>query len=472
MANIKNLFLTLTFVLTVFIGQSQTIVLPNLASNALRSTAEDVASLLNRATANQHYSVTTTSAANAAFLLIYDTTITNNQTCKVQRINNQLVFRAAEDNGLIFGLYQYLHQLGFKFYQPGSIWEVIPALSQTLITRDTTYSSAFVYKTWFISGGYQAWKMDNQTQYFWESYGGENGHQWAQYQRRNGMLGANRFNGHRGDLMGGDYLQTLRDNPCYVANYNGSRTANVQSVPDVNNAQAMQSWSEAIRKQYAQYTQIVSNNPTIYPDLSHSLKYNYQHVGIEVPDGALWANTVGGSCNNGNLLSESDQQFKLANNTANDLLQSFAGKRFQVYAYDAHANTPAAAIGVHPALDVQVVPTAFQFETSSKTLLKRWYTASTHVSEYHYLNIPQWSGETPSFHLTSLKQTLQRLTEQRSQGIVWEAGVSKFATLPYLLAANNQLLYQQPVDQTLENFCTDMFGNAAPAVLQLLKAWS
>jgi hypothetical protein len=121
---------------------------------------------------------------------------------------------------------------------------------------------------------------------------------------------------------------------------------------------------------------------------------------------------------------------------------------------------------------VQVVPSAFQFETSTRGLLNRWYGKNVSLSEYHYLNIAQWSGETPSFRLTELKNTLRRIKENHAQGIVWEAAPSKFASLPYLLAANNYLLRQMPVDSTLDEFCRSLFGRAHATIYRLLQDWS
>ena len=472
MVNIRLYIVLFVFSIVSYQGSAQQLVLPSNASTLLRSTAADVTQLLARG--GQTFTIANTVLANQpSMILKYDTSIANNQDCRLKiDASGNLLFSAAEDNGLVFGLYQYLHQLGFRFYQPGTIWEQIPALQQPLLKVDTVYSCRFIYKTWFISGGYNKWAMDQAGTWDWDTYAGENGHAYSLYQRRNGMLGANRFNGHRGDIMEGNYLQTLVNNPCYVASFNGSRQANVQSVPDVNNAAAMQVWSNAIFQQYQQYTTIVRNNPSIYPDLIQKLRYQQELVGIEVPDGANWANTQDNQgCSGGTLLSESDQQFKLANFTSTKINQAFPTKRYQVYAYDVHANVPSAAIGINNNLDIQVVPTAFQYESSAKGLLQRWYSKSTHISEYHYLNIPQWTGETPSFYLDDLKQTVQRLKEKNAQGIVWEAGVSKFASLPYLLAANNALLYNQSVDQSLQDFCNNMFDDAAPEVYELMQAW-
>lgn len=455
-------------------SQAQNIHYPADASTLLRTTAADVAELLNRAlTSADIQPVAYHSVPGPGFVLMYNDSITDNQACKVRRLDNGcILFEAAEDNGLVFGIYQYLHLLGYRFYQPGSIWEKIPALQSPFRSIDTVFTCRYTYKTWFLSGGHNKWAMDKDSEYDWDTYFGKNGHAWALYQRRNGMLGAHRFTGHRGDLMYGDYLETLKNNACFVASHNGSRLAGVQSVPDVNNPQAMNLWSNAIANQYQQYRQTILGNKAIYPDLYRSFRYNQGHIGIEVPDGAQWANTRDNMpCSRGELYSETDQQFILANHTVASIRQRLPGMRYQLYAYDTHADFPSAAFRPAQQIDVQVIPTAFQFETSTKGLLNRWYGKNVSLSEYHYMNIAQWSGETPSFRLSELKNTLDRISTKNAQGIVWEAAPSKFATLPYLMAANNYLLRNEAVDSSLLDFSRNMFGAAAPVIYRLLQDW-
>jgi hypothetical protein len=313
--------------------------------------------------------------------------------------------------------------------------------------------------------------MDSDNSYSWDTYFGENGHQWALYQRRNGMNGGHRFNGHRGDVMTAEYLATLTNNPCYTACYNGKRAVNAQSVPDINNIAAMQLWSNTIEARYRQYRQTVFTYPSTLANLFRNFNYHNGYVGLEVPDGAHWANSTDQSgCSSGELLAESDQHFTLANYSANKIVATLPSQRFQVYAYDGHASTP--GINISPKIDVQVVAMGFQSETSAEGLLNRWYKKASNVSEYQYMNLTQWSGETPSFYLRDLTRTITRLKKQSSQGITWEASPAKFASLPFLLAANKDLINNTPVDSTLREFCNNMFPGAANTVYELLHLWT
>lgn len=475
MAFIRLHLLTVMFALCMMHGSAQTVYYPAHASQLLISTAEDLVSLLQRADPGSHFSISEyTVLPTQGLVLVYDSSISDNQACRITSNGKDFItFTASQDNGIHFGIYQYLAKLGYRFFQPGSIWEIIPTLTSPYCVIDTVFTSRYQYKSWSISGGHNRWIMDNDASYGWDNYYGANGHEWALYQRRNGMTGGFHFTGHRGDMMNGVYFSELQNNSCYVACYNGSRVANRNSVPDINNSSAMHLWSSTIDDQYRRYKNTIYGNRDLYANYYRNFNYYNGHIGIEPPDGAAWGNSKDNNgCSSAGYPKESDQQFTLANYTVQQLAVSNPGKRFQLYAYASHADLPSPGIVIHDNIDIQVVPTAFQNESSPKGLLNRWYNRSGNISEYQYMNIPQWGGETPMFYLDDLKQTLQRAKEKKSQGIIWEASPAKFASLPFLLAANKNLLDNADVDSTLHQFCNDMFATANTTVYELLQLWS
>ncbi len=474
MAFIRCCMFTVVWVFCMQTTNAQTVYFPVGSSQLLKATANDVAQLLQKAITGTNFTVQQyTALPTNGIVLMYDATIKGNQTCVVKSNANTITFKAAEDNGLVFGVYQYLQKLGYKFYQPGGIWEITPKLNSPYQLIDTIFTNTYKYKTWFISGGCNKWVMDNNANYGWDNYFGENGHNWALYQRRNGMLSEYRFAGHRGDIMNTNYIASLQNNPCYVAAYNGERKANNQSVPDVNNDAAITHWSTKIEKSYTNYKNIIQGNPVLYANQVRNFKYGGEYIGIEVPDGAQWGNATQAnntvSCGSSNYPSESDQQFLLANQTAQKINAVYPDKKFQVYAYSTHANIPSASIQINKNIDVQLIPTVYQLETSTNGLRNRWYNKSNNISEYHYLNLSGWSGETPQFSWKELKQTLQITKSKKLQGLMWEASPAKFGSLPYLLAANNFLKDGIEVDKSLQNFCVDMFGAASNTIYIMLQ---
>ena len=475
MAFIRNCVITAVIAFCILQNvKAQTVYYPAQSSQLLKATADDAATLLQKAIPGSRFITQSyTSMPSTGIVFIYSNAITDNQACKVEgNGDNILKLTAAEDNGLHFGIYQYLHQLGFRFYQPGAAWEIIPLLSAAYKKIDTVYNCAYKYKSWFVSGGHNNWIMDNNPSYGWDIYFGENGHNWAVYQRRNGMMGSAGFSGHRGDIMTGNYLTTLKNNPCYVANYNGSRQADSRSVPDINNITATDLWANTIEQKLTQYKNTIFGNTSLYANQYRNFNYNYQHIGIEVPDGANWGNSKENEvCNAVDYPKESDQQFTLANLTAQKILARYPDKHFQVYAYSTHADVPSPSVTVNKNIDVQLIPTVYQLESSTNGLRNRWYNRFSNVSEYLYLNLSNWSGETPSFSWTDLKTTLQIAKDKKSQGMIWEASPAKFGSLPFLLAANNNLKDDISVDSTLHEFCNNMFAGADNTVYTILQQW-
>lgn len=475
MAFIRKCFVIAMAIMCVLFTNAQTVSYPVQSSKALKATAEDIATLMQKAISGSQFTTGPYSALpQSGLIFIYDSTITGSQACRVESDGLGFIkFSASEDNGLCFGIYQYLQQVGFRFYLPGSIWEKIPALTTPYKKIDSVYSFIFKYNGWFLSGGHNRWVMDNDNNYNWESYYGLNGHNWSLYQRRNGMTGEYRFTGHRTDIIGGANLATWQNNPCYIASFNNSRAVNSQSVPDVNNGPAKDLWADIIEQKYTTARNLILNNPNANIDRLRNFNYTNYNVGIEVTDGAHWGNTKDNSgCINNGYAKESDQSIALANHTAQKIGAKYPATRFQLYAYSTHADVPSANLAIHDKLDIQLVPEVYQNLTSTNGLRKRWYNRTKNISEYNYLNLSGWSGETPSLDLDALKETLQIAKDKKSQGLIWEASPAKFASLPFLLAANENLKNNIPVDSTLVEVCNNMFAGAGETIYNLFKLWT
>ncbi len=475
MAFIRNCFVITIALFGVLFTNAQTISYPVQSSKTLKETAGDVAMLMQKAISGSHFTTGSYSVLpQSGFIFIYDSTITGNRACRVESDGSGFIkFSAAEDNGLCFGVYQYLQEAGFRFYLPGSIWETIPALTTPYKKIDSIYSFNFKYNGWYLSGGHNRWVMDNDNNYNWEAYFGINGHNWSLYQRRNCMTGEYRFSGHRSDIIGGSSIATWQNNPCYIASFNNSRAVNSQSVPDVNNTSAKDLWASTIEQKYTIYRSSVLNNPNANVDQLRNFNYSNYNVGIEVTDGAHWGNTKDNSgCINAGYAKESDQSITLANYTAQKISTKYPNARFQLYAYSTHADVPSANVSLNEKLDIQLIPEVYQNLTSTNGLRNRWYNRTKNISEYNYLNLSGWSGETPSLDLDALKATLQIAKDKKSQGLMWEASPAKFASLPFLLAANQSLKNDIPVDSTLVDFCNSMFNSAGKNIYSLLQLWT
>jgi hypothetical protein len=475
MAFIRNCFVITIAIFCVLFTKAQTVSYPVQSSKMMKETAGDIAALLQKAvTAGQFTAAAYTTMPQTGLIFVYDSTITGSKACKVESDGVSFIkFSASEDNGMCFGVYQYLQQIGFRFYLPGSIWETIPVITSAYKKIDSTYIFNYKYNGWYLSGGHSRWVMDNDNNYGWESYFGLNGHNWSLYQRRNGMTGQYRFTGHRSDIISGTNLAAWQSNPCYIASYNNSRVATSKSVPDVNSAAAKDLWANIIEQKYAAYRATILSNTTLFVNQFRGLNYSNYNVGVEVPDGSQWGNTKDNAgCINTGYAKPSDQSITLANHTAQKIGSKYPNIRFQLYAYSTHADAPSANIAINEKLDVQLIPEVYQNLTSTNGLRNRWYSRTKNISEYNYLNLSGWSGETPSLNMDALKATLQIAKDKKSQGLVWEASPAKFASLPFLLAANKNLKDNTPVDNTLIDFCNSMFAEAGSSIYSLMQLWT
>ena len=477
MAFIRNCFLMAVTTLCAINISAQNVSYPAKSSQVLKATAEDVAVLMAKAISGSYFTVTEyATIPSSGIVFIYDSTITNNSACKVESDGNGIVkFSASQDNGLCYGIYQYISQLGFRFYLPGSVWETTPALSSPFIKLDTLYKTNFKYNTWFISGGYSRWIMDNNSNYGWEGYAGENGHNLALYQRRNSMNGEYSFAGHRADIITGANISTWQNNPCYVASFNNSRVVTSQSVPDVNNTAAMQLWASTLEQKYTDTRNSILAYANTNVNRYRNMNYGYggTNLGIEVTDGANWGNTKdNAACSGSGYDTPADQSIALANFTAQKISTKYPDMRFQIYAYSKHADVPASNIQLSDKIDVQIIPTVYQNISSANGLRNRWYNKTKNVSEYNYMNLSVWSGETPALYMNDFKATLQIAKDKKSQGLVWETSPAKFVSLPFLMAANLNLQKDVPVENFLKEFCNDMFADAGETIYSLLQLWT
>ena len=143
MAFIRNCFIAAVTVFCILVNaKAQTVYYPANASQLLKATAQDAAMLLQKAVPGSLFTTQVYNTVPASgIIFIYDNTITDNQACKAEANGyNQIKFSAYGDNGLHFGIYQFLNQMGFRFYQPGTAWEIIPTLTSLFKKSDTTYN--------------------------------------------------------------------------------------------------------------------------------------------------------------------------------------------------------------------------------------------------------------------------------------------------------------------------------------------
>src|SRR5437588_5093500 len=96
--------------------QSQTVFYPAHSSDICKSTAQDIATLFSKAIKGSTIGMQPyNTIPSNGIIFVYDPSVTNNQACRIESDGkNYIRFSASGDNGLSFGIYSYLNDLGFR----------------------------------------------------------------------------------------------------------------------------------------------------------------------------------------------------------------------------------------------------------------------------------------------------------------------------------------------------------------------
>ncbi|HMJ47557.1 MAG TPA: hypothetical protein VK498_09515, partial [Ferruginibacter sp.] len=105
------LFLLLSFATSL---HAQTVYYPAQSSDLLKSTSLDIADLFQLAIPEAQFtSKPYTLLPGTGIILIYDSSIVGDQSCKIESDGKNFIkFSASQDNGICYGIYTYLRMLG------------------------------------------------------------------------------------------------------------------------------------------------------------------------------------------------------------------------------------------------------------------------------------------------------------------------------------------------------------------------
>lgn len=416
-------------------------------------TAQDVAYCFNKVTGDSYNVIRTngTIPTDGIWLNINQNLgIVGNQTAICTSSDNFLVFSAPYPHGVRYGVYQYMEELGIRFYGPDTLWEKFPSLPTVFQNNfQKEYTPVFSYHSWFGSGGIGFFPIDaNQTEIV-------NYDNWMRFQVRNNM--ENEY------IVGGHNPAIHASNPCYIAEYDNSNDFNLSSVPNVYYPEAMQEWADTLFQKFSVFHNIYPQN-----------KYWTDVWGIEVEDGARFGNTITNtSCEPGlsgtQWMSPSDQQFTLANYVTDFFMsQASHPRKTLCFAYGAGAEVP--TIDINPNI-VVLLAQGFQVKKSPTAYARMWAAKHPNFFEYNYLNLPDQTGQTPFVNWKDFKNTINRIKEANGLGLFYESTFSKFSTIPFMTAANRSMKDNTNPDLALNEYYTDMWGNAAPKIKELYDLW-
>lgn len=423
----------------------------------LRRTAVDLSYLLGEATGMTYHVRWDSTDATTGVLLTIDESITSyraHQGRAQGNGTNRLRFTSFTMDGVEYAVYQWLDEIGFKFYAPDENYTIVPTLASPFVVIDKIYVTNYSYHGWFGSGYIAPTALDSENTIIKD---------WELYQHRNNMKNEYTFGGHNETFHHVDSA-FLVNNECYIAERDSSRNLYVNSVADPLLPAARQRWADYLFRLDSQYVASYNLNPNY-----HFLK------GIETPDGSRWGNTNSNTlCEPGASGSEyptaSTQAFMLANHVT-EYYSTRISEPFRtiMYAYGEANDTP--AVEVNPLIDVMIVG-AFGTVNSYVELMNRWTEKHPSTFEYDYINLPDQTYQTPYLKLDYYDAKHKRMNPSNSRGTFYESTFSKFASIPYLYAIQEYMEDSTEIITSMNEYYNLMYGSAASKIKELYDHWT
>ncbi|MCC7051363.1 MAG: T9SS type A sorting domain-containing protein [Bacteroidia bacterium] len=388
----------------------------------------------------------------SGIVLLADTSLpaTNFESCSILGNDSILTFTAKHPMGVAYGVYEYLDDLGFRFYLPDTLWEIIPTLTTPFTTVNKFVQPLVSMRQPVLTGGMYQIPTDSLM---------NASRDWYLWIDRNNMNSEYVYSGHN-DIDSSLHTKFSNIN-CSIAEHDSSVAIQVTSIANATNPLAVDAYGEWITKFWKDYGKQTNNIP-----------YRNKLKSIDLPDGVYYGNTNYFGCAlNGEYPSPSDQRFTILNRATEIMQDSMPNSNTFGFAYVEAADTP--SVVINPMLNVGVTM-GFQFAASNVALMHRWKSKMpdiTKLSEYNYLNLPD-GGQYPYANMEYFINCNKRSVDWGTDGVIIETGISKFSTAIHLYALNNYLKTGKDVLVSQNQFYNDMFGSAATPIAELFNLWT
>ena len=414
-----------------------------------KEVALDIQYLLQRST-GQSWSMQADKPANTGLILSLkpEGNYKTGESCLVNSDGSSfLKFDAPTIYGLIYGVYEYFRDLGFKFYLPDSLYTIIPKL-QSIFKKTSVLETPFLRIRDFAgTGGFGSGLTDP---------GLAVQKSWQLWKWRNGFGAEFSLGGHVGETFNLDNAKALEQHPDWTASpimKNGK--VDVSTKLNYYNNAAVDFFTDWVIKKYT------DKNYKAPPP------YVRDMVSIEPADAAGYiASAPAGS----DLKTISDQVFYAANVAAQKLDRLFPDRPnigVSLYAYSGHADVPGFAL--NPRVFVQIIPYQFQNVAFGPAFIKRWSAKVKRFGLYDYFKYPDSYWDMPgAYTLDLLMKRAINAAAFGSEGTTYETSYSKFSTgIPLWVLSSYMCTGDPNWQKNYSQLITDLYGKAAPAIQNL-----
>src|SRR5690349_9282963 len=175
-----------------------------------KEVVDDIQSLLQAST-KQQWSAQPDKPSDKGLILLINPSLNykTGESCQINSDGASFVkFEAPTTNGLIYGLYKYLRDLGFKFYLPDSLYTIIPSIKSVFKKTSVMETPFLRIRDFFATGGLGSGKTDP---------GRKVEKSWRLWKWRNGFGAEFILAGHVGETFNLANAKELGQNPDWTA---------------------------------------------------------------------------------------------------------------------------------------------------------------------------------------------------------------------------------------------------------------
>lgn len=367
----------------------------------------------------------------------------------LERKGGRTVLRYTTPNSLENAVYTLLDHLGFRWYGPGEAWFVRPARLNPAGLPGRWRAPTFRNRNFFGTGGLDAGAG--------EPYDPTNRYktEWYAWKRRNRFNADFQASGHAGQAFYQENKSLLDAHPEWFNSDRGRQNGRVRiEIPEA--VAAYKAW---VKKKYG------------------GLQVPFIGIGVDPEDGRGGSDDPLPPDGFAGIRgwNHADKWWWLANEVARDYPEDDPRIVVSMYAYgDGPTNALAPKFPLRRNVYPVLVPYAFQTAYLPQEMVKVWAgkTRGT-MALYDYWNITQWSQGLPQFHLHGMKEKLAFWHANRVDGLYIEttdaAGPMGHA---WWIAGQLQFDLSKDFDAVYNQYLTECFGKAAPAMKRMYDRWS
>ncbi|MEP7373394.1 MAG: DUF4838 domain-containing protein [Chitinophagaceae bacterium] len=339
-------------------------------------------------------------------------------------------------------IFDYLEQLGYRYYLPGETWQIIPSVSSPFIAYEKLTQPFYEFRSLANGHGfYRNKKVENDFNF------------WAKANQLGGSFPIRV--GHSYQTIVSNNAEVFKQHPEYFAGDVAKGTLPVTGKFNVSNKQLVE---------------LVVNDAKQRLSVFKKTGQFMNMVSMEPSDG-------GGFCTSPECMkigNSSDQVFYLTNTVARAVQREYPGIWVGNLAYNEHIEPT--KYDLEPNVFVMVTNGFNHTKYSTNELLEKWNKKAKKVGVYEYLSVFAWDYDLPgkpnAVHLDYLKKSIKGYYESGARVYLAETNIGWASKgLGQYIASKLLWDYRLNVDSLAEDFYSKSFGRAAPVMKQLYKSW-